>query len=69
MYYYSQGLEIQERLCDIVARELETQHKKKHMEVCSRLLEQYRKEGEAFLKRTVTANETWSHPFVPESKR
>jgi len=51
-----------------VPRELETQHKKKQAEVCTRLPEWYQK-GEPFLKHTVTADETSSHPFVPENKR
>jgi len=52
-----------------VPRELEAQHKKKQVEVCTRLPECYQKEGEAFLKHTVTAHETSSHPFVPENKQ
>jgi len=52
-----------------MARELENPHKKKQVEVCTRLPEWYQKECEAFLKHTVTADETLSHRFVPENKR
>jgi len=51
-----------------MARELETPHKKKQVEVCTRLPELYQKEGEAFLKCTVTVDETVSRPFVPDKE-
>jgi len=37
--------------------------------ICQRLLDRYANEGEAFLTRIVTGDETWVHHFAPESKR
>ncbi len=38
-------------------------------EVCTRLLQRYETEGENFLRRVFTTDETWVHYYTPESKR
>jgi hypothetical protein len=52
-----------------VPRELMTEYMKNQVEVCIRLLEWYRKVGEAFLKRVVTRYETLVYRFEPGSKQ
>ncbi|PNF22599.1 hypothetical protein B7P43_G11512 [Cryptotermes secundus] len=39
------------------------------MQVASCLLQQFEDEGDAFLKSTVTTDETWVHYFIPESQQ
>ena len=52
-----------------VPRELTAEHKHERVEICQRLLDRYKNEGEAFLSRIVTGDETWVHHYAPESKR
>jgi len=52
-----------------VPRELTAEHKGKRVEICQRLLDRYNNEGEEFLSRIVTGDETWVHHYEPESKR
>ncbi|XP_045132250.1 histone-lysine N-methyltransferase SETMAR-like [Portunus trituberculatus] len=52
-----------------VPRELTAEHKRKRLEVCQRLLDRYNNDGERFLSRIVTGDETWVHHYEPESKR
>jgi len=52
-----------------VPRELTAEHKRKRVEICQRLLDRYNNEGEEFLSRIVTGDETWVHHYEPESKR
>jgi len=52
-----------------VPRQLTAEHKHKHVEICQRLLDRYKNEGEEFLSRIVTGDETWVHHYEPESKR
>ena len=52
-----------------VPRELTAEHKRKRVEICQRLLNRYNNEGEEFLSRIVTGDETWVHHYEPESKR
>lgn len=52
-----------------VPRELTAEHKRKRVEICQRLLDRYNNEGEEFLNRIVTGDETWVHHYDPESKR
>ena len=51
-----------------VPRELTTEHKRKRVEICQCLLDRYNNEGEEFLSRIVTGDETWVHHYEPESK-
>ena len=39
------------------------------MQVCQDLLSQYEAEGDSFLDRIITGDETWCHHYEPESKR
>jgi hypothetical protein len=43
--------------------------KERRQDVCSVLLAQYEQEGETFLKRIITRDESYMHFFTPESKR
>ena len=36
--------------------------------MCTQLLERYNAEGEAFLQRIVTGDESWVHHYDPECK-
>lgn len=39
------------------------------LEICQRHTARFAKEGDAFLSRIVTCNETWVHHYTPESKQ
>jgi histone-lysine N-methyltransferase SETMAR len=39
------------------------------LNICAELFEQYDNEGDGFLRRIVTGDETWIHQFEPESKQ
>jgi hypothetical protein len=43
-------------------------HKEKHLDICKRLLDCYGAEGDHFLERIVTGDETWTHHYEQESK-
>jgi histone-lysine N-methyltransferase SETMAR len=42
---------------------------KKRVKICEELLKRYRKEGDQFLLKIVTGDESWIHHFNPEEKR
>jgi hypothetical protein len=44
-------------------------HKEKHLDICKRLLDCCGAEGDYFLERIVTGDETWTHHYEPESKQ
>ena len=44
-----------------VPRQLTAEHKRKRVEICQGLLDRYNNEGEGFLNRIVTCDETWVH--------
>ena len=52
-----------------VPRRLTTEHRRQRKAICSELLERFDAEGEAFLSRIVTGDETWAHHYEPETKR
>jgi histone-lysine N-methyltransferase SETMAR len=43
-------------------------HKEKHLDICKRLLDCYGAEGDNFLERIITGDETWNHHYETESK-
>ena len=51
------------------AKKLTEGHKRGRMEICQTLLNRYNNEGEEFLSRVVTGNESWVHHYSPETKR
>ena len=52
-----------------VPRQLTEEHKRRRMEICQTLLNRYNNEGEAFLSRIVTEDESWVRHYSPETKR
>ena len=50
-----------------VPRQLTEEHKRRRMEICQTLLNRYNNEGEAFLSRIVTGDESWVHHYSPET--
>lgn len=52
-----------------VPKELTRLHKETRLRVCTELLERYESEGEHFLNKILTCDETWVHYYEPESKR
>ena len=52
-----------------VPKELTEEHRNNRLAICQRLLDRHANEGEAFLTRIATGDETWVHRFAPESKR
>jgi len=43
-------------------------HKEKHLDICKRLSDCYGAEGDHFLERIVTGDETWTHHYEPQIK-
>ena len=52
-----------------VPQMLTQEHKEHRMQVFRDLLNQYEAEGDSFLDRIITGDETWCHHYEPESKR
>ena len=48
---------------------LTNEQRRQRKAICSELLERFDAEGEAFLSRMVTSDETWAHHYEPETKR
>ena len=48
---------------------LPLEKKQKRVEICEELLKRFRKEGDQFLLKIVTGDESWIHRFDPEEKR
>lgn len=51
-----------------VPRLLNENQRQVRLEISERLLNRFRQEGEDFLRRIVTCDETWVHHYTPESK-
>ena len=51
-----------------VPRQLTVEMKAQRKDMCTQLLEHYNAEGEAFLQRIVTGDESWVHHYDPECK-
>lgn len=47
---------------------LTQEHKDHRLQVCQDLLNSYEAEGDIFLDRIITDDETWCHHYEPESK-
>jgi hypothetical protein len=52
-----------------VPRQLTLELKERHVDVCQELLRRYETEGDGFLQRIVTGDESWVHHFQPETKK
>ena len=52
-----------------VPKMLNEYQKQQRVEICTKLLKRYEEEGDAFLERIVTGDETWVHHYEPESKQ
>lgn len=52
-----------------VPKMLTEQHKQARVSACQQLLDRFNAEGETFLQRIVTGDETWVHHYTPETKR
>jgi len=52
-----------------VPQNLTAEHRRQRKAICSELLEHFDAEGEAFLSRIVTGDETWAYHYEPETKR
>jgi hypothetical protein len=52
-----------------VPQSLTNEHRCQKKAICSKFLECFDAEGEAFLSRTITGDETWAHHYEPETKR
>lgn len=51
-----------------VPRELSEEHQKTRMATSLEILQRYENDGEAFLERIVTGDESWVHYWTPETK-
>jgi transposase len=49
-----------------VPRSLTTEHRRQRKAICFELMKHFDDEGEAFLSRIVTGDETWAHHYEPE---
>jgi hypothetical protein len=52
-----------------VPKQLTEEHKRSRLTTCRSLLNRYRQEGDAFLRRIINGDETWIHHYAPGSKR
>ena len=52
-----------------VPRHLTEERKHNRQHICSSLLERYNREGDNFLNRIITGDETWVHHYELETKR
>jgi hypothetical protein len=52
-----------------VPKQLTEEHKRTYLTVCQSLLNRYRQESDAFLRRIITGDETRIHHYAPDSKR
>lgn len=52
-----------------VPRQLTPDNKETRLSICSDLFERYDHEGDGFMHRIITGDETWIHQFEPENKR
>jgi len=53
--------------CRWVPKMLTQEHKQKRVELSQQFLCRFEKEGDDFLKRVITCDETWVWPYEPES--
>jgi hypothetical protein len=44
-------------------------HKQTRLDICQQHFDRYGNEGDAFLDRIITGDETWIHHYDPDSKR
>ena len=51
-----------------VPRQLTEEHKARRVSDCQQLLQRFREEGDDFLLKIVTGDETWTHHYDPEEK-
>jgi hypothetical protein len=51
-----------------VPKQLTEKHKRNRLTICRSLLNRCCQEGDAFLRRIITGDETWIHNYAPESK-
>jgi hypothetical protein len=51
-----------------VPKQLTESQKQKHLDICIQLLDHFGNEGDLFLERIVMGDETWIHPYKPQSK-
>jgi len=52
-----------------VPRQLTPELRERHVDTCEELLRHFEREGDGFLARIVTGDETWVHLHQPETKR
>ena len=52
-----------------IPKQLTMLHKQMHLDIYQQNLDHYDKEGDAFLDRIITGDETWVHHYEPECKR
>ena len=52
-----------------VPHQLTAELKERHVDACQELLEHFEAEGDGFLERIVTGDETWVHYHQPETKK
>jgi len=53
----------------LVPRQLSDDHKRARQSICQELLDRRVREGDAFLHRNMTGDESWVYHYEPESKR
>ena len=51
-----------------VPKQLSAEQQQKRLQVCGELRLRYEYEGDDFLSRIITTDETWVHHYIPESK-
>ena len=55
--------------CRWIPKMLTPEHKQNRLDISRRLLDQFHKEGETFLQRIITCDETWAFHYAPEKEQ
>ena len=63
------GLKFQKVCARWVPKQLTPEMKERRVDACQELLRRYKADGEAFLQRIITGDDSWVHFYEPEQKR
>jgi hypothetical protein len=66
---FSASISGTKKLCKVGATDAGRRPQKKTHGLCTDVLDRYHRDGDKFLDRVVTGDETWVSHFTPESKR
>jgi histone-lysine N-methyltransferase SETMAR len=65
----TENLNMRKVCAKMVPKNLSEEQKERRLQVCSELLERVQSEGDEFLNKIITGDETWIFQYDPETKR